>query len=572
VRLARPLEAGHGRRTPAERIRELIVETNKAKAVPTDDHLGVFDPPANLIAGSDGRLIQPLRDAARTRDPTQIIALAASAYHKATREPSTAEKEAKRVFAQALADLAVTGRVAYEALQNGLDTTALKDATRQRLNAESVAATNGEIQSAINKALDRVYAVAWALRGPAAQRAELREPLGWIAVSAEDDTPHRPVNMPDPRWEQYEIPVTVGGVTLATRFFLASAEEPTIARVPPQQRQLPPDPTPTIPVDHEVLIFLHGHSSGAEEALDITPRIHAEGLARGKKYTVVSLDLPNNGYSETFDHTLIAPTSATTYPKLPTDRGPIKVPVLDFIEDFAVAFALKLRSVTGFQKQKFAGWFGGSLGGNLGLRLGRRDLSAEPWLGNAIAAWSPAGVWMPKVQHFVDYRAPKRALDKCAEPETVGSRADYFKQVYDKWLLFPIIKPQPEYWYRDDWELKDFYVEMSRVARREIYNANYRQWHWRVAGEQLLFSHFDRVTHDDNTTPLRFELNTVRTLLAAGEVDNYFGTKIYDNTAKLARLMVNAEGRLLLVANSGHSIHTEHPQFFAREIVNFLNE
>jgi pimeloyl-ACP methyl ester carboxylesterase len=548
------------------------VETDNARAVPTDGHVSAFDPPTRLIAGNDGRLIPPLRDAARTRDPTEILARAATEYRKAASEPSPTQKEERLQLAQALADVAATGRVAYEALQNGLNMTALKDATRQRLTAQSVTATNNEIQSAVNRALDRAYAVAWALRGPAPQRPALRERLGWIAVSAEDDTPHRPVNMPDPQWEQYEIPVSVGGITLATRFFLASAEEPTIPQIPPQQRQLPPDPTPTIPVDHEVLLFLHGHSSGAEEALDITPRIHAEGLERGKKYTVVSFDLPNNGYSETFDHTRIAPVSATTYPKLPTDKGPIKVPVLDFIEDFAVEFAIKLRSVSGFQKQQFAAWFGGSLGGNLGLRLGRRDLSAESWLGNAIVAWSPAGVWMPKAQHFVDSMAPKQALDKCAEPETVNSRADYFNQVYDKWLLFPIIKPQPAYWYRDDWELKDFYVEMSRVARREIYNPSYRQWHWRVAGEQLLFSHFDRVTHDDDTTPLRYELNTVRTLLAAGEVDNYFSTKIYDNTAKLARLMVNADGRLLQVANSGHSIHTEHPRFFAREIVSFLHE
>jgi pimeloyl-ACP methyl ester carboxylesterase len=548
------------------------VRTDEAQAVPTDDHVGVFDPPTNLIAGNEGRLIQPLRDAARTQDPTEIIARAASEYHRATRAPSTAEKEKKRQFAQALADLAAAGRVAYEALQNGLDMTAIKDATRQRLTAESVSASNNEIQSAMNKALDRVYAVAWALRGPAPQRPELREPLGWIAVSAEDDTPHRPVNMPDPPWEQYEIPVSAAGVTLATRFFLASTEEPTIARLTPQHRQLPPDPTPSIPADHDVLLFLHGHSSGAEEALDIVPHIHAEGRKGGKKYTVASFDLPNNGYSETFDHTLIAPTSATTYPKLPTDRGPIKVPVLDLIEDFAVEFAIKLRSVTGFKKELFAAWFGGSLGGNLGLRLGRRDLNAEPWLENAIVAWSPASVWMPKAQHLVDYLAPKDCLDKCAEAETVGSRAAYFKQVYDKWPLFPIIKPQPEYWYRDNWELKDFHVEMSRVARREIYNANYRRWHWRVAGEQLLFSHFDRVRHDDSSTPPRYELNTVRTLLAAGEADNYFGTKIYDNTAKLAGLMVNAEGRLLQVANSGHSIHVEHPRFFAREIVNFLNE
>jgi pimeloyl-ACP methyl ester carboxylesterase len=547
------------------------VKTDNAQVVPPDEHVGVFDPSPKPIAGNEGRLIQPLRDAARSRDPTEILARAATEYRKATSEPLPTQKEERLQLAQALADLAATGRMAYAALQNGLDMNALRNATRQRLTAESIAATNSQIQSAIDKALDRSYAVAWALRGPAPQRKGLREQLGWIAVSAEDDTPHRPVNMPDPLWEQYEIPVSAGGVTLATRFFLASAEEPTVAQLTPQDRQLPPDPTPSIPADHDVLLFLHGHSSGAEEAMDIVPPIHLEGLNRGKKYTVVSLDLPNNGYSETFDHTVIAPTSATTYPKLPTDRGPIRVPILDFIEDFVVNFAIKLRSVTGFRRDQFASWFGGSLGGNLGLRLGRRDFNVEPWLGKAIVAWSPASVWLPKAQHLLDSLAPKQCLDKCAEAETVGSRLDYFKEVYDKWPLFPVIKPQPEYWYRDNWELKAFHVEMSRVARREIYNANYRRWHWRVAGEQLLFSHFDRVTHDDNTTPARYELNTVRTLLAAGANDNYFGTKIYDGTAKLARLMVNAEGRLLLVANSGHSIHVEHPRFFAKEIVSFLN-
>ena len=547
------------------------MKTDKPQAVPTNDHIEVFDPPTKFIAGNENRLIQPLRDAARTRNPTEILARAATEYHKASREPSIADRAEKVQFAQALADLAATGRVSYDALQNGVDMTALKDATQQRLTAESVTASGNEIQSAINKALDRAYAVAWALRGPAPQRPALREQLGWIAVSAEDDTPHRPVNMPDPGWEQYEIPVSTGGVTLATRFLLASAEEPMIARLTPQHRQLPPDPTPSIPNDHEVLLFLHGHSSGAEEALAIIPRLHVEGLKRSKKYTIVSFDLPNNGYSETFDHTQIDPTSATTYPKLPTSKGPINVPILDFIEDFVVKFAIKLRGVTGFKKEQFAAWIGGSLGGNLGLRLGRRDLSVEPWLGRAIVAWSSASVWMPKAQHLVDYLAPKDCLDKCAESETVGSRAGYFKQVYDKWPLFPVIKPQPEYWYRKNWELKDFHVEMSRVARREIYNGNYRRWHWRVAGEQLLFSHFDRVTHDDDTTPPRYDLNTVRTLLAAGEGDNYFGTRIYDNTAKLAGLMVNAEGRLLLVANTGHSIHVERPRFFAREIVNFLN-
>jgi pimeloyl-ACP methyl ester carboxylesterase len=48
-----------------------------------------------------------------------------------------------------------------------------------------------------DKALARAYQVAWALRGPdPAQRYQLRNTLGWIAVSGEDDAPDRPVNVP----------------------------------------------------------------------------------------------------------------------------------------------------------------------------------------------------------------------------------------------------------------------------------------------------------------------------------------------------------------------------------------
>lgn len=56
-------------------------------------------------------------------------------------------------------------------------------------------------------------------------------------------------------------------------------------------------------------------------------------------------------------------------------------------------------------------------------------------------------------------------------------------------------------------------------------NANYRQWHWRVAGEQLIFSHLDTEIHGDETSPLRYTKNTVRTLLVAGGMDNYESEK-----------------------------------------------
>jgi hypothetical protein len=62
---------------------------------------------------------------------------------------------------------------------------------------------------AIDAALDRAFATAWALRGPLAVRAPARRAMGWLAVSAEDDMPHRPTNVPGPGFEQYEIPVSV---------------------------------------------------------------------------------------------------------------------------------------------------------------------------------------------------------------------------------------------------------------------------------------------------------------------------------------------------------------------------
>jgi len=527
------------------------------------------DPPQKFAYIPEGRLIPELREAAQTRDPVEILARSAAEFHRVRRQPTVLDREAKTDFATALADLAVTGRVSYRKLQEGLERTALEAAARARLAGDADPPTAGELDAAIDRALDRAYEVAWALRGPLAQRADLRAGLGWIAVSGEDDAPHRPVNTPAPPYEQYELLVPLGNPALWTRFFIALAEEPPATPIPRQQRALPPDPVPAIPPDHEVILFLHGHSSGAEEALDIVPHLLEAGRERGKKYAVVSFDLPNNGYSETFDHTRIAPTSATTYPRLPSDHGPILTPILDFIEDFVVAFALALDDAAHIAS-RFAGVIGGSLGGNLGLRLGRRDLSNAPWLGRAIVAWSPASVWNPKAQHPEDYLFPDKCMGRCAEAETAGSRLEYFRQVYDVSDLPGILAPQSKYWYRPGWELADVHVRLSRLARREIYNAHYRQWHWRVAGEQLVYSHFDRVDHEDASTPLRYELNRVPMLLAAGAADNGIGAKIYDNTAKLAGLMVNTPGRLLQVRDTGHSIHFERPHAFAREIVKFL--
>jgi pimeloyl-ACP methyl ester carboxylesterase len=557
------------------------------KIVPASDpwdeaFIGFNHPPGQFIE-SDGkiryRLIPELRQAAQTKDPVQILARAAEAFFFANNLAETIlDKQAAIARGNAFADLAVSGRASYDAFRLGVDPADVRSATRPLLQSQApVPAFNDEqIDAATGLALDRAYDVAWALRGPVSQQSALRARLGWIAVSGEDDRPHRPVNLPPVPYEQYEIAVSSQGNTFTTRFFIASAvegrskdEQKKEPRVVPRDPALPQ----RLPAGHEAILFIHGHSSGAEEALAIIPELLRLGLERNKRYSVIALDLPNNGYSQSFDHlSLIAPLTATTYPKDPADNTPIATPILDFIETFIVDF---IDSLPPAISSRLAAIIGGSLGGNLALRLGRRDLSNKLWRVPAIVAWSPASVWPALVQDAFKYLAPNRCFDRCRQTELPLSRSEFFSQVYeDSEFLGNIelknLKPQPEYWYRRDWALKAFNIAQSKFARFEIYDANYRQWHWRVAGEQLIFSHVDNEIHGDETSPLRYTKNTVRTLLVAGGMDNYEGTSIYDNTASLAENMTATPGRRLLMVQTGHSIHFERPRYFANEIVKFL--
>ena len=164
------------------------------------------------------------------------------------------------------------------------------------------------VEAAMARALDRTYAVAWSLRGPVAHRVAQRPALGWIAVSGEDDKPHRPVNVPAPLHEQHEITITLGAVRVATRFIVASDHDTPAAAQAFDPRSVPLDPPlPAIPADSEVVLFLHGHSSGADEALEFIPHLLHAGREKGKDLTVIAFDLPNNGYSETFVGTTVAP-------------------------------------------------------------------------------------------------------------------------------------------------------------------------------------------------------------------------------------------------------------------------
>jgi pimeloyl-ACP methyl ester carboxylesterase len=552
-------------------LRDALVSIRRA--VDVNPLVGLYDQQTPF------RLIEPLREAAQTQNPYKILAAAGAAFFRAqnpTIDSSPADDER---LGRALADLAITGRVSYTRFQRQpLIEASLHEVTRATLAHSGVQATPAEVASAVGPALDRAFTVAWALRGPANQRAALRKDLGWIAVSSDDDKPHRPVNVAASPYEQFEVPVTVAvpgppaqNLTVQTRFLIASAEDPGAAPIPPSTRELPPDPMPHVPAGHQVILFLHGHSSGSEEALPVIPDILRAGLARGRKYSVISLDLPNNGYSQTFDPETVADRNGTSWPSDPLDSRPIRAPILDYIENFIIAFVDALDPITPI-KNRFAGVIGGSLGGNLGLRLGQRDNTASPWLGAGIVSWSAASVWKPMVNSYFNSIAPGMCWTRSVDPEVTNSRRDYFTSVFNKPAVWTTgDRTQPEMWYRDTWEpCKAHHIQESQISRQEIYDANFRHWHWRVAGEQLIFSHNDHVDHD-NTKPYRFELNNkVPQLLIAGRLDNFPGTQIFNCTRKLAQWMVNTPGRSLFLEDTGHSMHIERPKFLAGQIADFL--
>ena len=128
-------------------------------------------------------------------------------------------------WAMPSADLAVTGRVSYGRFKATPPNEASLVAAVRAGPGSPGQAVPGDVANAVSMALDRAYAVAWALRGPIAPQPAARTPLAWaaarksslnwIAVSGEDDTPHRPVNVAPPEFQQFEIPVPVPGRRLS---------------------------------------------------------------------------------------------------------------------------------------------------------------------------------------------------------------------------------------------------------------------------------------------------------------------------------------------------------------------
>ena len=90
---------------PHESCEDLVVETT-----------GTFSPPPEVIDCPDpycGRLIHPLRVAAKTKDAKEILARAAVARYRSVHPELTSPEPNSSHIQAALSDLAVTGRSAY---------------------------------------------------------------------------------------------------------------------------------------------------------------------------------------------------------------------------------------------------------------------------------------------------------------------------------------------------------------------------------------------------------------------------------------------------------------------------
>ena len=279
------------------------------------------------------RLISTLRDAAKTRNPYAYSAdLPWRSSALRTPLPLGARQEDEEL-GNALADLAVTGRRTYclramppltplhELQVQGAERSHIDLGTSPYTATELVAKVGGLLAPLVSASPTPVGQCRQRRPGsgvhhrlgaprPGGRRTATRPPrldggLGRRRHAAPTDeragAPLRALNPGD-------VPATGTHPerTLQTRFLIASPAAPAAGRPPHTVRVLPPDLTPQVPDGNNVILFLHGHVSGVEEALTLIPELHRAGLERGMAFSVISVDLPNCGYSESFDHDSVA--------------------------------------------------------------------------------------------------------------------------------------------------------------------------------------------------------------------------------------------------------------------------
>jgi pimeloyl-ACP methyl ester carboxylesterase len=428
-----------------------------------------------------------------------------------------------------MADLAATGGDASRSLAaqrpSGADLAALASA---RLTGRR--SDDPELTAHAWRALERAQKVARYLEHDASGRAaieastpELRE---WIGVSGEDDPPERPVNVAFSDHAQRTCVVRLRDHLLRVRYTLAGH------------------------VGAPIVLLLHGHSSRAEEVDRVVSALAAKDDRGGPKYCVISPDLPSCGYTTRLDHEEVASLDAPG------------VPMLAFHDELVAAFVRAVCEELDVEP-KVACVAGGSMGGNLVLRLAE---TRPTWI-QRFAAWSPASVWSALTGDLIKGLGISHTRAAMTASEKDASRRAYFEAVFATRICLSG-RTQPEMWYRDSLACRPHHIRQAIADRRELYSAAYRRWHWRLAHEQLIFSHVALASGPGPWAQIRGPL-----LLVAGAHDNFMWTHIYERTRDLARRLGTngVRGVCLLVKDTGHSIHDERPGFLAAAIDAFID-
>jgi pimeloyl-ACP methyl ester carboxylesterase len=389
--------------------------------------------------------------------------------------------------------------------------------------------------------------------------------MQWIAVSGEDDLPHRPVNVPATPYPQHDlfftVPGDLGEVAVQTRYSIATAAGPPALAPSTPRRTMPSVAEPVLPERDWIILFINGSDSRLEEAGDLIPKLLRLPDGRPSGFTVISVDLPGSGYMNPIDTTEVG-----AWP--PAGDPAASFSLLPFLEQFILRFVATLSTrlgQPGLVESRLAAVIGGSLGGNLALRLARRG----SWIRNAVS-WSPGSVWLatavdPTRQNdlgltFGAFQAGiAGGKARIGQLETGASRDAFFASAFDEKIP---VKTQPAQWYRDDFPWKQQYIGNARMDRRETYTRQFRDWHWRVSFEELVWSWKNPAVQDFRS----------RLLLGAGAEDDIWPVSIFSNTETVAMQLSAVDGDTFFFDHTGHSIHAERPQLLASRILGFLAE
>jgi pimeloyl-ACP methyl ester carboxylesterase len=409
-------------------------------------------PASGNINEQDGRINKFLRSYASSQDAKYILvgAVWTQLGVTPTGNPSISSCGGNyNTCATVLAQLAVTGRQAYNSFvswdptyapvsggpqaedlaqlaQTGYPTTSaqLLSSNVKALPPLPSNFTTAQVQTAANAVLQQAYTALWAVRSNDPLWRQYRAGAGWIAVSGEDDTPHRPVNVPTAPFPQYDIavPVTVNGrsYTLTTRYILASAKTDTFITTKYNERtcststcaQLPvstpapPISTVTVPIlnciqpqpplpqrscvatrltvpadspknvfgdltSHGYIIYIHGGGSRLEEADMMAEQLLSQ--EGSLPLVVISFDLPNSAYADQWLRSTTggAPVlldAAALFEDNPSGNV-YNYPILGFTMTFIANFIKALGQQDVIDPKQTIALMGGSLGGNMSLLL-----------------------------------------------------------------------------------------------------------------------------------------------------------------------------------------------------------